>query len=67
MLPEYVNDSRLWFPGLAQYLMTDLVSRDQGRRGLVDHYVNAKVAHGRRERIYCRYGHRSAGPTPFDH
>jgi HEXXH motif-containing protein len=38
MLPEYVNDSRLWFPGLAQYLMTDLVSRDQGRRGLVDHY-----------------------------
>src|ERR1022692_3144589 len=38
MLPEYVNECRLWFPGLAEYLMTDLVSRDQGRRALVDHY-----------------------------
>lgn len=38
MLPEYVNGSRLWFPGLAEYLITDLVSRDQGRRALVDHY-----------------------------
>lgn len=38
MLPEYVSDSRLWFPGLAEYLMTDFVSRDQGRRALVDNY-----------------------------
>lgn len=38
MLSEYLNDSRLWFPGLAEYLVTDLVSRNQGRRALVDHY-----------------------------
>jgi HEXXH motif-containing protein len=38
MLPEYVNDSRLWFPGLAGYLMTDLVSMDHERRALIDHY-----------------------------
>jgi hypothetical protein len=38
MLPEHVNDSSLWFPSLAEYLMVDLVSRDQGRRALVDHY-----------------------------
>jgi hypothetical protein len=33
-----MNESRLWFPGLAQYLVADLASRVQQRRTLVDHY-----------------------------
>ena len=39
MLSEYMNEeSRLWFPGLAGYLVADLASRVQVRRALMDHY-----------------------------
>jgi hypothetical protein len=38
MLSDYLSESRLWFPGLAEYLVDDLASRVQGRRDLIDHY-----------------------------
>jgi HEXXH motif-containing protein len=38
MLAEYLSESRLWFPGLAEYLVGDFASRVQSRRFLIDHY-----------------------------
>jgi HEXXH motif-containing protein len=38
MPPEYLSESRLWFPRLAEYLVADLASRVKQRRALVDHY-----------------------------
>jgi HEXXH motif-containing protein len=38
MLPEYANENRLWFPGLAEYLVANLASRLQGRGALIERY-----------------------------
>jgi hypothetical protein len=38
MLTEYLHENRLWFPGLAEYLVANFTSRVQGGRILIDHY-----------------------------
>jgi hypothetical protein len=38
MLTESLNESRLWCPGLAEYLVANFMSRVQGGRILIDHY-----------------------------
>ncbi len=38
MPSSYLNERRLWFPGLAEYLVTDFASRAPKLRALIDYY-----------------------------
>jgi hypothetical protein len=38
MLTEFLNENRLWYPGLAGYLVANFTSSARGSRILLDHY-----------------------------